>query len=367
MAATWKQTNRFRDPLVYEKEILPEGEIVPFVDAKQDVAVVTVKKAFLENLVEHFKKFKEVGTRVPLFKSHVEDADNERGLVEDLYLKPNAKGKTSAFAKVRFHDKKAAEQGTKVDVSVFVPKRFRDGRGNIFNHALQHLALTSRPICPALAGWEGPLILSFDTPSGLMLAADAIPSSETPPYKRSSEDEENDGEGNTKMSELIDQILEALGLSAPEGADDIAKLQLILHDCNDSANDGEEETGDMALSQIPVVMTNQFRKSREAEIDCLVREEVITPARGAEWKKTYGAKTVIETDLRLSAEESETGETEFDRLVKEARAIASDRPKPAKGATTLRLGRDPEAKDSPLVARAKAHREETRQLNGSAK
>ena len=357
MESTWSKV-KSNDPLLFEKELLPVGKIVPYVNAKHEVAPVEVEKSFLQNIVNHFKKFTKVGVRVPVFKSHTEDADNDRGTIQNVFIKKNSKGIDSLFGLIKFHDVNAAKRGTKVDVSVMVPPRFRDGKGNVYLNALRHVALTSLPVVPGLEDWQGtPMICSFDSSSGLMLSADTMTAAATDGSTKPPSPDTNSGGA---MSELIDQILEAMGLTVPEGSDDMAKLRAIMHDASgggDAPAGGAPPAGDLNLA-FPPMLFNTVKKARETEIDGLVLESVLTPARAVEWKKKYCADEALRTDLRLSSESSEVVETEFDRMATEARLLAKDRPMQTSGRTLLKLAHgEDNSKDNPLVAEAKRRAE----------
>lgn len=313
------------DDLLYEKELLPVGQFINWVSDDERVPI-HVTQPYLDKMLADFKKFKEVGVRVPLFKSHIEDVDNERGLIEDVILKPNAQGVGSSFVHVRFADKASRDAGIRNDVSAMCPPRFVDGKGNQYEYPLRHVALTSTPVIPGLSKFA-PVVLSFGTPSGLAAPQSAAATPIT---------------GITPMSDLIQAILDAMGITAPDGLDDQAKLQLVLKKLAGAAADPAgaataaataPAAGAMALSHSPV-MVKQFAALRTNAIDGLVREAVITPTHADKLKKQFCSNEAVTVDLALSADDNASGETEFDRTVQNLRDAAASRPAAKSGRVT---------------------------------
>lgn len=326
---TWNKV----DELTFDKELLPIGDAVRWIGDDREETEVRIRRDYLEQLVRDFDKFQEVGVRVPVFKGHKEDPDLERGLVKKVFIKPNEKGVDAGFVRVQFHSKEAAQQGTKVDVSAYCPPKFKDGRGNVYRFPLKHVALTSSPVLPGLSGFQ-PVVLAFE------------PDTKVP-----------------KMNDLIDEILTALEITAPEGSDEEAKLRLILQAIKDEGEgeeEGEEEEAPVELS-LPPVLVRGLKSARETRIDGLVNEEIITPAHGDKLRKQYCSKDALAFDLKL---DTESGETEFDRTVDNLREQASNRPLTKGDRTQLpkggvKLSKDPNAK-KPATVRLMEERAERR-------
>jgi hypothetical protein len=319
------------------KELLPVGEICPWVENGKPISI-KVKEPFLDKMISQFKQFQSVGVRVPFFKTHIEDPDNDRGTILDVVKRPNKAGVMSSFIRVKFHDEDAKKQCTRVDVSALCPKEFVDGKGNKYEYPLRHVAATSVPVVPGLEEWKGPMVLSFDTPSGLQKKGLKLA---------------NEGGGGS-MSELILKILDALGVTPPEGSSEIEQLRLALQEIQNL-----EEVEEPALNlSFPSTLVRQFKLSREALIDSLISEHVLTPARGDDWKKRYCSDDAIKADLKLS---NDSGETEFDRMVAEARALAKDRPLENVGRNVIKLSKSEDGKDNPMIAAAKRAKERAKE------
>lgn len=341
----WQKTT---DALIYEKECLPVRQITRWVGDDKEELKVKVKEEFLQNIVEQFNKFESKGIRVPLYKTHKEDPDNDRGTVIGVAVKKNDRGVPSLYARVKFHNEEFRDKGLRNDVSVLCPPRFKDADGEEYNYPLRHLALTSTPVVPGLEGFT-PLVLSFDTPSGLMLA-----------------DEEIQTEDSVVNEEKWAALLALLGISAPEDSTTDDQLDLVIAAVEELQ--GEEETTEEGAKEeavafsYPPMLVSQMRKGRETMIDGLVEKQTISPAVGKELKEKFCTKDSIKADLELSGDSD--GETEFDRAISLAKKIAGDRPLQSTGRKTIKLSHDDGDEDNPLIRAAKAAREKAKAKAG---
>ena len=347
--------------LVFEKELLPVGDHVKWVGDNKEVVTVRVRPQFLARMRAQFKKFKEAGVRVPLFKTHKEDPDNDRGTVKGVVIKRNDEGKLSSFVRVQFHDREAAKRGVRCDVSAMCPPKFVDSKRNVYNYPLRHVALTSKPVVAGLQPFE-PVVMSFDTESGLMLS-------------------DEPGEMTMKRKKWH-QLLRLLGADPSKG-DDAALEQAIARakkaklteeedeleddeledEEEDELEDEEEDELDeeddeapakrekVALSY-PPLLVKEMQRSRETRIDALTTGDnpAITPAVAKELKKQYANKRSILVDLSLSEGE----DTEFDRALTLATKIAKDRPWRSSGRSTIRWSHGDEKEKNPLIKDAEA-------------
>jgi hypothetical protein len=325
--ATWNKV----DELTFDKELIPVGEHVKWLSDDKEEQLIVVNEDFIDQKVADFNKFQEVGTRVPVFVGHDENPDLERGLVKKVFKAPNDKGIPAFFSRVRFHDKKAAEQGTKNDVSMYLKPQFKDSKGNRFSYPLMHVALTSKPVISGLGGFE-PVVLAFDS----------------------------DIKKVTKMDDILDDIAAKLGITFPEGSDTEAKLRLILQAIPEG---DEEETEESVELSFPPMMLKQMTDARKTVISGLITEHVVTPAHGEKLTSTYCTPEAIKVDLKL---DSTSGETEFDRTVENLREARKAAPLPKSGrgkeitseGQPVKLGRkDKDDEDSPLVRNMKKRAE----------
>lgn len=333
------------DPLLYEKEVLPVGNLTRWVGDDKEVIHANIKRPFLDRVVKHFETFKKRGIAAHFFKTHVEHPDNNQGDLKEVFVKPNSKGVESLHVRVKFHDEKARDDALKNEVSALIPQKYVDNKNNVYDHAMRHVASTASAVVQGLDDWKGPLVLSFDTPSGLMLAE--------PPTPPEEETEEEEGDLGMKINQIASKV------GATVGANDEATLDAILAKLNEQPAEEEEEeveTGALNLS-IPPVMMAQFRKAREGIIDALVLDTTITPSLAAELKKTYCSDDSCKADLQL-----DTAETEFDRAIELARKVAKDRPLKNTGRTTLKL--DKSDAPNPLLEDAKKRAERAAKKTG---
>lgn len=330
--------------LIAEKEVLPVGRLTRWVGDDRQVLHADIKQPFIERVANQFKKFKEVGVRVPIFKTHREDPDNKRGEIIDAYVKPNKQGVPSLHVKAKFDNAEAMRLAFANEVSAMLPPKFVDGKNNTYEYPLRHVAITANPVIPGLDGWEGPVVLSFSSESGLEPAP----------------------KGEPKVSKLVQTLMGKLGITAPDGANEDACLQLALDKVDEvqSAcsllNKGEKKDekkdeklpeGEMTLSFPPVIL-GSMKKSRISTVDALVLSRDITPAIGDDLKKTYCTDEVIKADLSLSTEE-----TEFDRQIELAKKMAKARPMKT-SRETLKLDREGET--NPILADAKRRAESSK-------
>lgn len=315
-------------PLVYEKELLPVGKLTKWIDGEKKVMDADISRSFIDNVVTQFDRFQKANIRVPLFKTHKEDPDNKRGQVRSLYVKPNSRGVDSLFSKIEFDNQAAADVGKRNEVSVLIPPKFRDSNDNRYQWPLRHVAITSTPVLSGLDDWNGPVVLAYEN--------------------------EYIGDDNVELKPLLSELsLDQSGtaeeqLSLAVGAIKDLKSQLeVSHQQLALAleNDGEEE---ITLSFPPVLM-KQFRGSREAIISGLMLgpNPVLSPTLGKQIKDKYCNEDTLRLDLSQDKEE-----TEFDRTIELAKAIAKDRPLPNSGRRTIKASN--EAEGNPLLAGAQA-------------
>lgn len=321
--------------LVYEKEILPVGQITRWVNDAKDVLNANIKREFLDRLVTHFKKFKEVGVRVPVFKTHHEDPSNKRGQVEDIYVKPNSRGQDSLHAKISFDNEAAVELAMANDVSALIPPKFVDGRGNHYDWPLRHVAITATPVLPGLDNWSGPMVLAFSTGSGVPLS--------------------DDGKGGIDVDKVLNALGEELSLDFSGTDDQATKLEMILDavkilksrnvELSLSHNDNDDE---VELS-FPPVLVKHLRTARMSQIDALREGNTISLSLAQKLEKDYCSERALQFDLSLTDDE-----TQFDRDVELIKLVAKDRPLANSGRQTLKLSH---GQSNPLLDDAKKRAE----------
>jgi hypothetical protein len=344
----WKPVNG----LVYEKELLPVGPVTKWVNGDKQVTDVDVKLSFLERVVSQFKKFKEVGVRVPLFKSHIEDVDNDRGTVEDVFVRENESGVPSLYGRIAFSTEEAAKQGSQVDVSVMCPPKFIDGKGNAYDFPLRHVALTSIPVVPNLEPFRA-VVFSFDdaltSEEGLLLDAEDLGTVDTGI---------EDAADELADADALILIADLLGVDLSKGNRDIVGAVTVLKGGEQPPEDevALEEPVAIVASQEPIVLshrvTEQLVEARKAQIAALVTERVISPALATKWTERYTTPEVIALDFSAEL----TGTTSFQDAVETARELAVDKPisaPPRRNVVALSHDADPDANLPATVRDAK--------------
>lgn len=312
--------------LLYEKELLPVGPVTKWVTGDKSVIETDISLSFIERVVTNFKKFKDVKVRVPLFKSHVMDPDNDRGTIEDVFIRKNPAGVDSLYGQIRFSSEEYASMGKNVDVSVGCPPKFVDGKGNAYEFPLRHVALTSIPVVPGLEPFR-PLVFSHDADAenemGLMLAEENL----------ETVDPEVDGEAEVDaLSELDALILIAQLVDADLAAGNQAIVDAVALKLGGEEAPFEEELEEEFAASHDVVETpmaklgaraiDQLINARKAEIAGLVSQSVISPALAQKWQERFTTPAAIEFDFSGTQE----GSTFFEDAVAMAHELAKDKP-----------------------------------------
>lgn len=394
MISAWNKI----DGLLYEKELLPVGPVTKWV-SDANVQHVDIKPAFLERVVEQFRKFKDVGIRVPLFKTHVEDPDNDRGTVEDLEVKTNQRGKLSLFSKIRFSSEEAANQGKNVDVSVLCPPKFVDGQNNEYTFPLRHVALTSMPVVPGLQPFEA-VVMSFDMPSELTALELAhrteqaelalnyavggvgfMPGQQQQQQRQQQQQQQQPGQ---QQNSLLAKIAQMLGLQGTPSLD--AVISALRQSVAGQQQQPGQQPGQqgacqcgangvspvqmpqqrLSFSQLSPVLLRQLRTAREQIIDGMVRAQEITPALAGELKAKFTGDEALAFDLSSSSTDA-TNQTEFERTCDFVRRASKDRPLANSGRTTVKLGYGSDDENVPATVRDARARAAAAATNGAAK
>lgn len=350
----WKPVNG----LVYEKELLPVGPVTKWVNGDKLVTDVDIQLSFLERVVAQFKKFKEVGVRVPLFKSHIEDVDNDRGTVEDVFIQNNQSGVPSLYGRVAFSSEEAAKVGSKVDVSVMCPPKFVDGKGNAYEFPLRHVALTSIPVVPNLEPFR-PVVFSFDPEitdaDGLLFAAEEAENLETADTGLEFEAEAD----QLPAEDALILIADLLNVDLSTGNQSVVDAVSVLLGGEQPPMDDDDEpvatpTEAVVASHEPTEplvlsarMTEQLTNARKSQIAALVTERILSPALAQKFTDRFASSEAIALDFTSSQD----GPTAFDDAVALAREMANDKPITAKPRQVVALSHDDPDANLPATIR----------------
>lgn len=131
----------------FRKEIIRVGD---FVKASDDIKF-SVTPATLLHWVDTFQAMKANGVTVRIPNTHegVDDPDQTRGIVEDIFIDGN-----SLIMSCDLIGDDAIAAAARNDVSICVPTELIDGLGKKHVRPIQHVALTPNPVIPGLAAFE---------------------------------------------------------------------------------------------------------------------------------------------------------------------------------------------------------------------
>lgn len=146
------------NPLRFRKEILPIEK-----GWQKDGQALSFDEEFVDTVVSETTRLLESGVKSPLVLTH--DGQEPYGQVVRLEKSDNDRGGKSMFAVVDFENVEMAIKGRSNDVSVFIPPKTVDGKGNSYTRALQHLALTPYPVVHGMDRWQA-IAASFSTSKG---------------------------------------------------------------------------------------------------------------------------------------------------------------------------------------------------------
>ena len=106
-------------------------------------------KPWLQGRVETFNRMKANGVRVKVPLDHKDhDSSKNKGWIEDITLEGD-----SLFVVADLYGD-GADLALTTDVSMYVPAKWRDGKGNDYDWPIRSVALTDDPCLPGLGPWE---------------------------------------------------------------------------------------------------------------------------------------------------------------------------------------------------------------------
>jgi hypothetical protein len=140
----------------FEKEILSETVIV------RDGQEYPITSRFLENCVVQYRRMKKGGVKVNVHSGHDHSPETKRGEILDIYTKKRKDGTVGLFGKICFlpHlSKRTIQTLVSNDVSVELPQKLYDAKGNFYPFPVQRVAITPDP---AVSGMS-PFVQQRDT------------------------------------------------------------------------------------------------------------------------------------------------------------------------------------------------------------
>lgn len=315
---------------LYKIETIPVGAFVKD-NAKSGVAHERIAFEVDDSLLRHwkdtFEKMKWNGIEVVMPLNHTEDPEARRATVVDFEIAPNDKGDNALFTIFKPKNEKVIESLKDTSVSIFVPPKFVDGKGNEYHYPIKHVCFTDYPVIPGMSKMapysglpEGAIAASYvenpEKKKGKNMAGEKEGKEyDDPQLDKVEEDEKEIEEGKdedvTEVSmEMLRELAGKLGL---EGIPD-NKLWVAINHVVDAivesvhGEDGEEEeeeeegegvgkkpTGHVAhriehkeehyhppggaMHEQPIAagFISMGRKARLQEIDILAQQGYLTP------------------------------------------------------------------------------------------
>lgn len=130
-------------------------ELIPLNDRRThpvDGYEILVTPERAEKWVNNFRLMSERGHAVPAPPAH-NDPNNSFGKWISLSTEPNAKGGKSLYGVLKVVGDRTKEDVLNRDVSIYVTKGEKDDKGNQYDEALNHVAITPYAAVTGLSGW----------------------------------------------------------------------------------------------------------------------------------------------------------------------------------------------------------------------
>ena len=338
---------------VWRKELAYPGTFVKVNKNREVEFELPIDEGRIDHWVGTFHEMQKDGIPVPVPKGHTDDIDERRGTVLKLSKEPSEtpgrEGQPALFCYIKYNNPDDGEKYKDTDVSLYMPQEFTSGAGKTYKQPIRHVALTDYPVIPGLGKFHKAVALSF-------VACDL---------------EEESGED---MPSSLAALAQKMGIQIPEGADDQAAEDAILQaweqggeggagegtetppsgesdeDMDDEGGmgspgddpppeafeddlgTGEDDDGDeppprrgasfqpppsLAFSHVPKTIVTQISKSRQGQIDDLVKNRKLSPAAGKALSKIYCHPDRVAFALSFEAEcedDSITGD-DFEAVV----------------------------------------------------
>ena len=128
----------------FRKELIRVGEYTK----DSEGLTIQVTRDDLEHWAIQFSSMKTNGVKVPIPSTHTEDPEANNGWLDEVWVEGD-----SLYGVITLVGDKSIEMAGKVDVSIFCPPSFVDGKGNKYSRPITHVALCTNPVVPGLSDW----------------------------------------------------------------------------------------------------------------------------------------------------------------------------------------------------------------------
>lgn len=322
---------------LYKIETIPVGAFVKD-NAKTGDAHERIAFEVDDNLLKHWKEtlksMQYNGVEVPMPLNHTEDPEARRATVVDFEIGKNSEGNNSLYTIFKPKNEKVIEDLKDASVSIYVPPKFVDGRGNEYHYPIKHVCFTDYPVIAGMkkmepyAGLpEGAIAASYVETKKEKSKMAVKPGEKEKEKENEHEYEEGEKEGEEKeihaeneeneehedeggdescpvTVEAVRAIAEKLGLEGIPDDKLIPALNHVIDAILESVNEGDDEHGGGENKEkgvgpvahriehkeehyhppgggnMPIAagFISIGRKSRLAEINAAAKDGYITPA-----------------------------------------------------------------------------------------
>ena len=306
MATSWlKLSNEDSDSLVYEHELLVEGEYFK----EDDDLEFSLNAESLNKIAASSKAMMQAGNRSPLVFGH--KGQESLGVNLDFPVRKNSENKTALFVKTKFKNTEARDKALAEGVSAFIPPRFIDGKKRVFHRPIVHVAATPFPVIPGLKPWQ---------------SVEASYQADGKEFKFAfvGDDSVEGGSDPEVMGDYLTEFAEALELDISEMTTDDEKASAIKAAIlelmgTEEPEEEESEIPDIAVDESPSIAASFIRrekKSREKILDSLVLSGHLKPhMRDAMHEHFIDDDSLISLSLARIAETENPKEDSFDFMV----------------------------------------------------
>jgi hypothetical protein len=255
----------------------------------------------LEHWVKTFSTMETNGVEVHVPIGHTNDGDKNAGFLRGMFIEGDElKGKLELIGR------KAIEMASTNFVSVYVPREMTDGKGNVYERPIEHVALTPTPVISGQGGFV-PIAASRGQVTVPVLTLD---------------------KGVSKM-EILKRLAEAVGVEVSDDMDEVAieaaikskftsmkasydkvpELEASIKASREEAEAVKLELSRKTVEQPSPVVLKLSRENRAMKLAGLVEKSKITPAVS----KALAAKWIDGNALELSLDAN--SDERFDAMV----------------------------------------------------
>ncbi len=309
---------------LFRKEVIRVGHFVK----DEDGIEFEVTPGLLKHWKTTFDQMKAGGVDVPIPAGHTDDPENNHGFVRDMFVEGN-----SLYNIMELIGEGSIDLAKRNHVSVYVPPKFVDGKGNVYKRPILHVALTPNPVIPGLGNWE------------------AVAASFSLKGKEMNWKEVQEGLGIE--DEMTDETAGKLILTRFKGLKEKQEeLQLAFDELKKVSEKGDENGKPPVVKPDPMLVKLSI-ENRLMKLNGLVEAARITPAVRDKLEEQYASEESL--TLTLSR-----GGDNFDTLVA---ALAENNPvelAEKSGPQTMLLSMNTADGKNPVVEDAKRRAEEAK-------